>query len=139
MLRASGASSNHQHSRRAARPMVAGSSAGVHPRLDRGWTAMSGKSRVRQDDLPVLDLDQIDAGVALPALLTGRADLVELDHPVHAGQLDLPERLADRVGLGLAGLGDGGRDGADAIIAAEALGQPGEWIIALLPLVDERL
>ena len=79
---------------------------------------------VRQDDLAVLDLDQIDAGIALTAFLTGRARLVELDHAVHAGELDLPERRADRLGLGLAGLGDGGRDGPDAVIAAEAFGQP---------------
>src|SRR5262249_39764790 len=58
---------------------------------------------------------------------------------VHPGQLDLPERRADRLGIGLAGLGDRGRDGADAVIAAEALGQTCERITALLPFVDEGL
>src|SRR5215218_6278979 len=76
---------------------------------------------VRDDDLAVFDPDQIDARSALTAFLAGRTALLELDHAVHARQLDLPERLTDGVGLGLAGLLDRCRDGADAVVAAEAL------------------
>src|SRR5262249_7235415 len=68
-------------------------------------------SGVRKDDLAVLDLDEIDARVALAAFLTRGAGFFEFDFSVHPGHLDLPERRADRVGLRLAGLGDGGRDG----------------------------
>src|SRR6266446_417947 len=96
-------------------------------------------SGVRKDDLAVLDLDEIDAGIALAAFLTRGAGFFEFDLSVHAGQLDLPERRADRFGIGLARLGDCGRDGADAVIAAEALGQTCERIAAFLPFVDEGL
>src|SRR5215468_11214298 len=96
-------------------------------------------SGVRKDDLAVLDLDEIDARIALAAFLTRGAGFLEFDLSVHAGQLDLPERRADRLGLRLARLGDRGRDGADAVIAAEALGQTRERIAALLPFVDEGL
>src|SRR5262249_31923418 len=96
-------------------------------------------SGVRKDDLAVLDLDEIDARIALAAFLTRGAGFFEFDLSVHAGQLDLPERRTDRLGLRLARLGDRGRDGADAVIAAEALGQTRERIAALLPFVDEGL
>src|SRR5262249_20229200 len=96
-------------------------------------------SGVRKDDLAVLVLDEIDARVALASFLTRRTGFFEFDFSVHPGHLDLPERRADRVGLRLAGLGDGGRDGADAVIAAEALGQARERITALLPFFDEGL
>src|SRR5262249_46323013 len=96
-------------------------------------------SGVRKHDLAVLDLDEIDARIALAAFLTRGPGFFEFDLSVHPGQLDLPERRADRLRIGLAGLGDRGRDGADAVIAAEALGQTCERITALLPFVDERL
>src|SRR5262249_16288482 len=96
-------------------------------------------SGVRKDDLAVLDLDEIDARIARAAFRTRGAGFLEFDLSVHAGQLDLPERRADRLGLRLARLGDRGRDGADAVIAAEALGQTRERIAALLPFVDEGL
>src|SRR5262245_35021616 len=96
-------------------------------------------SGVRKDDLAVLDLDQIDARVALAAFLTRGTGFFEFDLSIHPGQLDLPERRADRLGIGLAGLGDRRRDGADTVIAAEALGQTCERITALLPFLDERL
>ena len=57
-------------------------------------------SGVRKDDLAVLDLDEIDAGIALAAFLTRGTGFFEFDLSVHAGQLDLPERRADRFGLG---------------------------------------
>src|SRR5215204_3587478 len=95
------------------------------------------KSGVRDDDLAVFDPDQIDARSALTAFLAGRTALLELDHAVHAGQLDLPERLTDGVGLRLAGLLDRRRDGADAVVAAEALRQTRERVPTLLPLLDE--
>src|SRR5215471_14476034 len=97
------------------------------------------RSGVRKHDLAVLDLDQIDARIALPAFLTRGAGFFKFDLSVHAGQLDLPQRRADRLGLRLAGLGDRGSDGADAVIAAEALGQARERITALLPFFDEGL
>src|SRR5262249_60282634 len=96
-------------------------------------------SGVWKDDLAVLDLDQIDAGVALPAFLTRRAGFFEFDFSVHPRHLDLPERRADRLGLGLAGLGDGGCGGAEAVIAAEARGQTRERTSALLPFLVECL
>src|SRR5262249_36460159 len=88
-------------------------------------------SDVRQNDFAVLDLDQIDAGFALAAFLSGRAGLLEFDLAVHPHQLDLPEGRADGFGLGLARLGNRGRDCPDAVIAAEALGQSCERIAAL--------
>src|SRR4051794_1239934 len=95
------------------------------------------RSALRDDDFPVLDPDQVDVRDALPALLALGAGLVELDLAVHAGELDLPEGGADRLGLGLAGLLDRGRDGADAVIAAIALGDARELEAALLPFLDE--
>src|SRR5207248_6552142 len=96
-------------------------------------------SHAGQDDFAVLDLDEVDARGALAAFLTGGAGFLELDLAVHAGEFDLPERRADRLRLGLARLGNGGRNRADAVIAAETLGQPGEGIAAFLPFLDERL
>src|SRR5262249_45703782 len=78
-------------------------------------------SGVRKDDLAVLDLDEIDAGIALAAFLTRGAGFFEFDLSVHAGQLDLPERRADRFGLGLARLGDCGRDGPAPLLPPDAL------------------
>src|SRR5262249_59439983 len=92
-------------------------------------------SGVRKDDLAVLDLDQVNARVALSAFLTRGAGFFEFDLSVHPRHLDLPERRADRFGLGLAGLGDRGCDGADAVIAAEALGPTRQRLSALLPFL----
>src|SRR5690349_2048996 len=92
------------------------------PGVDPGGS-LSNASGARQHDLAVLDPDQIDAGMALAAFVTGRAGFFELDLAIHPGQLDLPERRADRFRVYLAGLGDGGRNGADAVISAEALGE----------------
>src|SRR5262249_56882438 len=100
------------------------------PRVDPGGSA-SNTSGVRQHDLAVLDPDQVDAGMALAAFLTGRAGFFELDLAIHPSQLDLPERRADRFRVHLARLGDGGRNRTNAVITAEALGQPGERIAAL--------
>src|SRR6516165_4785533 len=96
-------------------------------------------SSARQDDFAVLDLDQIDAGIALAAFLTRRSGFLELDLAVHAGQLDLPECRADCLRIRLARLGNRRGNGTDSVIAAEALGQAGEGIAALLPFLDERL
>src|SRR4030095_10520243 len=79
---------------------------------------------VRQRDLAVFDLHDEDGRLRLAALLAGGAVLVELDGPVHAGERDLPQRGLDGLGLVLAGDLDGLGDGGDAVVAAEALGQP---------------
>src|SRR5205085_8596096 len=96
------------------------------PRLERPEAPGLKRSALRDDDFPVLDPDEVDVRDALPALLALGAGLVELDLAVHAGELHLPEGGADRLGLGLAGLLDRGRDGADAVIAAIAPGHAGE-------------
>src|SRR5262245_58690278 len=57
---------------------------------------------LRQRHLPVPDLDDEDARLALAALLAGGAVLVELDRAVDAGDVDLPEGVADGLGLGRA-------------------------------------
>src|SRR4051794_37848248 len=106
-------------------------------RLERPEAPGLRRSALRDDDFAVLDADQVHVRHALAAFLAFRTGLVELDLAVHTGQLDLPEGGADRLGVGLAGLLDRRRDGADAVIAAIALGDPGELEAALLPFLDE--
>ena len=97
----------------------------------------SGRETLWQGDLAVLDGHDIDVGHVLGALLARRALLDEDDVAVDAVDLDAPERRADGFGIDLAGRLDAGRDGYDAVMTAEALGQPGEVVAALVPLVDE--
>src|SRR5439155_3344169 len=80
------------------------------------------RSQRRNGDAAVLDLDQVDVGLALAALLPGVAGLGEADRPVEPDEVDRPERLGDRGRIGRARLLDGVRDRADAVVAAEALG-----------------
>src|SRR5215468_5978959 len=96
-------------------------------------------SNAREDDFAVLDLDEIDARIALTAFLARGAYLLEPDLPVHPVQFDLPERRADRFRIGLARFGDRRRNGADPVIAAKALGEPGKRVTAFVPFRDERL
>src|SRR5215468_12157542 len=96
-------------------------------------------SNAREDDFAVLDLDEIDTRIALTAFLARGARFFELDLPVHPVEFDLPERGSDRLRIGLARLGDRRRNGADAVIAAEALGEPREGVAAFVPFRDERL
>src|SRR5579875_193473 len=90
-------------------------------------------------DLTTLDLDDVDLGHDLAALLALRAFLHEADIAVDALHMHLPERLADGLGLGLAGQLDRRRDRLDTVMAAEALRQAREFIAALLPCGDEVL
>src|SRR4029077_17217190 len=84
--------------------------------------ALDAVSHAGEDDFAVLDLDEVDARITLAAFLAGGAGFLELDLAVHAGEFDLPQRRADCLRLGLARLGDGGRNRADTVIAAETLG-----------------
>src|SRR6202040_1274758 len=93
-------------------PSILRSHARIEPPGDPGGSR-SKRSGARKDDLAVLDLDQIDARIALAAFLTRGAGFVELDRAIHPGQLDLPERRADRLGVGLARLADRRRDRAN--------------------------
>src|SRR5262245_32773556 len=92
-----------------------------------------------ENNFAVLDLDQVDARIALTAFLARGAGFLELDLSVHARQFDLPERRADRLRIGLARLRDCGGNSADAVITAEALGQAGERVTTFLPFLDEGL
>src|SRR5581483_3997653 len=85
---------------------------------------------VRQRDLAVLHLHQEDAGVALAALLAGRAVLLELDRAVEARDVHLPQRVAHGLGIVLAGDAERRGDGGDAVVTAEALGEALERIAA---------
>src|SRR4030095_11379206 len=97
------------------------------------------RSGARKNDLAVLDSDQVDARIALAAFLARGAGFVEFARAVHAGEFDLPERRANGLGLGLAGLVDCRSNRPDAVIAAEALSQTAERMAALLPFLDEGL
>src|SRR4051812_647474 len=60
--------------------------------------------RLVLDDLAVLDLHHVNARHVLRAFLAGRALLDEGDVAVDALHLHIPERLRDRLRLGLARL-----------------------------------
>src|SRR5256885_8537890 len=74
----------------------------------RCWSSWSIRARgalflreeVGQRHLAVADLDHEDAGLALAALFAGGPVLFELDRAVDAHQAHLPERVANRGGLG---------------------------------------
>ena len=96
-------------------------------------------SEIGRDDLAVLDLDQGAVGHILAAFLARRAVLDELHVAVDRRHVDLPEGVLDRRRVGLAGLGDGGGDDVDAVIAAIAFGQAGLIIAFGSPGLDEIL
>src|SRR5690348_3574032 len=91
------------------------------------------------DDLAVLDLHHVNARHVLRAFLAGRALLDEGDVAVDALHLHVPERLRDRLRLGLARLLDRRDDGVHAVPAAEALGEAARIVAALIPFGDEAL
>src|ERR1700686_2289785 len=101
------------------------------PRSDFCWSGL------RNDDFTAFDPDQIHVGDALPALRACRSGLRELDLAVEPLHLDLPERGTNGFGLSLPGFFDGGGDGPDAVISAEAFGNARELKAALLPFLDE--
>src|SRR4030095_4455303 len=94
---------------------------------------------VGQRHLAVADLDDEDARLTLAAFLAGRPVLLELDRTVHAHEAHLPEGVANRLGLVLAGEPDRLGDRGDPVVAAKSLSQALERVAPLGPLVDERL
>src|SRR4051812_39658319 len=86
------------------------------------------------NDLPVINPNDIHARHVLRAFLAGRALLDEADVAVDAFDLHLPQRLRDRLGLGLAGDADRFDDGVDAVPAAEALGEAAGVVLAGVPV-----
>src|SRR3954470_12271077 len=81
------------------------------------------RSRLVLDDLAVVDAHDVNARRVLRALLAGGALLEEGDVTVDALDVNLPERVGDRLRLGLAGELDRFDDGVDRIPAAEAFGE----------------
>src|SRR5262245_51161247 len=90
-------------------------------------------SSLRDDNLAVVDLDQIHGRDALTAFLSIRSGLRELDFAVEAGDVELPQRLANCLRVGFAGLLNRRHDSPDAVIAAEAFRHAGKLESALLP------
>src|SRR3981189_3710203 len=88
-------------------------------------------------DLAVVDFNQINVGLALTAFLAFGTGLTEDDIAVQAFHVDIPQRGLDRCRLRFARLLNGGRCGADTVVAAEALGTSGKVEAALLPFGDE--
>src|SRR3954468_3136972 len=91
------------------------------------------------DDFSVVDAHYVHARHVLRALLARRALLDEGDVAVDAFHLHVPQRVLDRLGLGLAGVPDRLDDGLHAVPAAEALGQAADLVFARGPLADELL
>src|SRR5262245_55986010 len=81
---------------------------------------------LRNGNLAVIDLHQINVRRALAAFLSLRAVLFEFDRAIEAENIHLPQRGANGLRLSLAGDLDGFSDGADAVIAAEARGKAAE-------------
>src|SRR5262245_33690526 len=75
---------------------------------------------LRNGNLSVVDLHQINVRRALATLLPFRAVLLEFDWAIEAENIHVPHRSANGLRLGLAGDLDGLRDRADAVIATEA-------------------
>src|SRR4029450_9502442 len=60
--------------------------------------------------------------------------ILELDRTIEAENVHVPQRGANGLRLRLAGDLDRLGDGADAVIAAKARGQPSEWQSPVVPL-----
>src|SRR4051812_16269776 len=91
------------------------------------------------DHLAVVDAHHVDAGHVLRAFLAGGSLLDEADIAVDALDLDLPQRLGDRLRLGLAGDLDRLDHRIDRVPAAEALGEAADVVLARVPFADELL
>src|SRR5688500_19731890 len=102
------------------------------PVFARGSHGVTAKSELR--DFAFFDFDDVHRRHALSAFLALRPFLVEGDVAVDALNLDLPERLLDRRRFRLTGRLDRRDDGHDAVVAAEALGQPADVVLARVPL-----
>src|SRR6516225_10569372 len=83
--------------------------------------------------LAAIDLDQVHAGHVLPALLACRPLLDEGDVAVDTLHLDVPQRLGDGLGFGLARRLGGLDDDVDAVPTAETLGQTADVVLLLVP------